>query len=65
MFENFEHFCLSVLKLNVGNQGWNSKLLVRKANREDPDTASEEAPNVRISTVHAVLYPNIPDGVCS
>ena len=34
----------SVLKLNVGNLSWNSKRLVRIANREDPDqTASLEA----------------------
>ena len=38
------------------------KLFVRIANREGPDhTASEEAPNFRLSTVHAVLHPNIPD----
>ena len=35
---------LSVLKQNVGFQGWNSLMLVRIANREDPDqTASLEA----------------------
>ena len=42
------------------------KLLVRIVNREDPDhTASQEAPNFRLSTEHAVLHPNIPDGICS
>ena len=42
------------------------KLHVRIANMDDPDhTASEEAPNFRISTVHAVLHQNISDGICS
>ena len=37
-------FSLSVLKLNVDYQGWNSKILVRIAKREEPDqTASKEA----------------------
>ena len=39
----FEHFSLSVLKQNVGYQGWNPQNVFQK-NREDPDqTASEEA----------------------
>ena len=44
MFENFEHFCLSVLnKILVIRTGIH-KMHVRIANREDPDqTASSEA----------------------
>ena len=33
----FEHFSLSVLKYNFGYQGCESRILVRIANRDDPD----------------------------
>ena len=40
----FENISLSVLKYIIGFQGWNSQMLIRIANMEDPDqTASSEA----------------------
>ena len=68
MFKKFVHFSLSVLELKVMlvTRAGIHKLHVRIANMDDPDhTASEEAPNFRISTVHAVLHQNISDGICS